>query len=350
MTERTTCHRLQVADELYRFIQDEALPGSGVNADQFWADFDRLVHDLAPRNRELLAKRDQIQAQLDDWHRKNPGPIRDQGAYQAFLRDIGYLVDAPENVQIDTTNIDVEFSEQAGPQLVVPITNARYALNAANARWGSLYDALYGTDAIPEPTVPPGPAATTRCAAKKLSLMRATLDNALPLSTGSHADATSYTIQDGTLQVTLENGTTATLAQPDLLQGYRGDAGAPEAIVFKHHGLHLEIQIDREHPIGKQDKAGVKDVVLEAAVTTIMDCEDSVAAVDAEDKVLAYRNWLGLMTGELTEEVSKGGKTFTRKLNPDRTYTDLQGNTQSLHGRSMMLIRNGSPYDQPGHS
>jgi len=341
MTERTTCHRLQVADELYRFIQGEALPGSGVNADQFWADFDRLVHDLAPRNRELLAKRDQIQAQLDDWHRKNPGPIRDQGAYQAFLRDIGYLVDAPENVQIDTSNIDVEFSEQAGPQLVVPITNARYALNAANARWGSLYDALYGTDAIPETD------GATRAGGynpvrgeKVIAYARDVLDNALPLNTGSHADATSYTIQDGALQVTLENGTTATLAQPDLLQGYRGDAGAPEAIVFKHHGLHLEIQIDREHPIGKQDKAGVKDVVLEAAVTTIMDCEDSVATVDAEDKVLAYRNWLGLMTGELTEEVSKGGKTFTRKLNPDRTYTDLQGNTQSLHGRSMMLIRN----------
>jgi len=341
MTQRTTCHRLQVADELYRFIEDEALPGSGVDSRAFWEGFDKLVHDLTPRNRELLAKRDQLQARIDEWHRKNPGPIKDQQAYQAFLREIGYLVDAPENVQIQTTKVDVEFSEQAGPQLVVPITNARYALNAANARWGSLYDALYGTDAIPETD------GATRAGGynpvrgeKVIAYARNVLDGSLPLDKGSHADATAYSIQNGALQVTLENGDTATLANPELLIGYRGDAANPEAIVFKHHGLHIEIQIDRNHPIGKQDKAGVKDVVLEAAVTTIMDCEDSVATVDAEDKVLAYRNWLGLMTGELTEEVNKDGRTFTRKLNPDRQYTDLQGNTQTLHGRSMMLIRN----------
>lgn len=341
MTARTSCHRLRVATELYRFVEDEALPGSGISSEQFWSGFDKLVHDLAPKNRELLAKRDALQARLDDWYRQNPGPIQDQRAYQTFLREIGYLVDVPENVTIQTTNVDIEFMQQAGPQLVVPITNARYALNAANARWGSLYDALYGTDAIPETD------GATRAGGynpvrgeKVIAYARNVLDYTLKLDTGSHADATAYAIQDGALRVTLENGSAATLAEPGLLLGYRGEAAAPEAIVFQHNGLHLEIQIDKNHPIGSQDKAGVKDVVLEAALTTIMDCEDSIAAVDAEDKVLAYRNWLGLMTGELAEDVSKGGKTFTRKLNPDREYTDLQGATRTIQGRSMMLIRN----------
>lgn len=341
MTARTSCHGLQVADELYRFVEDEALPGSGVSSEQFWTGFDKLVHDLAPKNRALLEKRDQMQTQIDDWHRKNPGPIKDQKTYQAFLREIGYLVDAPDNVAIDTRNVDIEFTQQAGPQLVVPVTNARYALNAANARWGSLYDALYGTDVIPESDGATRSGGYNPARGEKvINYARNFLDNTLPLKDGSHASATAYSVENGALQVALENGSTTTLAQAGLFLGYRGDAATPEALVFVHNGLHIEIQVDKNHPIGKQDKAGVKDVVLEAALTTIMDCEDSIAAVDAEDKVHAYRNWLGLMTGELTEEVTKDGKTFTRKLNPDRDYTDVQGATQTVAGRSLMLIRN----------
>ncbi|MFA5520879.1 MAG: malate synthase G [Castellaniella sp.] len=341
MTTRTQCHRLQVANDLHQFVEQEALPGSGVDSAAFWAGFDALVHDLSPRNRELLAERDRIQAAMDDWYRKNPGPIQDQAAYQAFLREIGYLVDVPASVSLDTSNIDEEFSQQAGPQLVVPITNARYALNAANARWGSLYDALYGTDVIAEDD------GATRAGAynpvrgaRVIAYARKVLDDALPLQTGSHADATAYAVRDGALQVTLEGGAATGLADAGLFLGYRGTPDAPEALMFRHHGLHIEVQIDATHPIGKQDKAGVKDVVMEAAVTTIMDCEDSIAAVDALDKVLAYRNWLGLMLGTLTEEVTKGERTFTRKLNEDRSYVDLKGATQTLPGRSLMLIRN----------
>ncbi len=341
MTTRISCHRLQVADVLHQFIEQEALPGSGVDSAQFWAGFDALVHDLAPRNRALLAERDRLQAALDEWYRQNPGPIQDQARYQAFLREIGYLVEAPETVAIQTSNIDTEFASQAGPQLVVPITNARYALNAANARWGSLYDALYGTDAISEDD------GATRAGgynpvrgAKVIAYARNVLDAALPLAQGSHADATAYAVRDGSLTVTLENGGATGLADGALFLGYRGDPAAPQALMFRHNGLHIEVQIDKSHPIGQQDKAGVKDVVLEAAVTTIMDVEDSIAAVDAEDKVLAYRNWLGLMLGTLTEEVTKDGKTFTRKLNADRGYTDPAGVTHTLPGRSLMLIRN----------
>ena len=341
MTERTSCKRLHVATELYNFIQNEALPGTGVDAQAFWDGFDALVHDLAPRNRQLLAERDRIQAELDAWYRQNPGPVADMAGYQAFLRKIGYLRDEPAQVQVETTNIDIEIAKQAGPQLVVPITNARYALNAANARWGSLYDALYGTDAISEDD------GATRAGGynpvrgeKVIGYARNFLDSSIPLQTGSHAQATNYIVAGGSLQVTLEDGRITTLAKPAAFLGYRGQANQPEALVFLHNGLHFEIQIDPSNPIGKQDKAGIKDVLLESALTTIMDCEDSVAAVDAQDKVVAYRNWLGLMNGTLTEEVSKGGKTFTRALNTDRTYTDLNGNTQSLHGRSLMFIRN----------
>ena len=341
MTERTTCKRLQVATELYNFIQNEALPGTGVNPDAFWAGFDALVHDLAPRNRQLLAERDRLQAELDTWYRANPGPIQNMPAYQAFLREIGYLRDEPAQVNVETSNIDVEIAKQAGPQLVVPITNARYALNAANARWGSLYDALYGTDAISEDD------GATRAGGynpargeKVIAYARAFLDNSIPLQSGSHTQAARYEVANGALQVTLENGSTTGLAQPAALLGYRGQPNQPEALVFLHNGLHFEIQIDPTNPIGKQDKAGVKDVVLESALTTIMDCEDSVATVDAQDKVVAYRNWLGLMNGTLTEEVSKGGTRFTRALNADRQYTDLKGTTQTLHGRSLMFIRN----------
>ncbi|MAO52430.1 MAG: malate synthase G [Pusillimonas sp.] len=341
MTQRTQCEQLQVATLLHQFIEQEALPETGIASDTFWKGFSAIVHDLAPRNRALLAERDRIQAEMDAWYRKNPGPIKDMGEYKAFLKDIGYLKTAPANVKVDTTNIDVEFSEQAGPQLVVPITNARYALNAANARWGSLYDALYGTDAIPEDD------GATRSGGynpargdKVIEYGRRFLDDTIALSSGSHAGATAYQVEHGQLRVTLENGEKATLKDASLLLGYRGEASAPEALVFRHNGLHFEIQVDKNHPIGKQDKAGVKDILMEAALTTIMDCEDSVATVDAQDKVLAYRNWLGLMQGNLTEEVAKGDKTITRALNADREYTDLQGNKQKLAARSMMLVRN----------
>ncbi|NYT61513.1 malate synthase G [Alcaligenaceae bacterium] len=341
MTARTACKKLQVATELHQFVEREALPGTGVASDAFWSGLDKLVHDLAPKNRQLLAERDRIQAELDNWYRQNPGPISDFGAYQGFLREIGYLKDAPANVAIKTEKIDTEITQQAGPQLVVPITNARYALNAANARWGSLYDALYGTDAISEAD------GATRAGGynpvrggKVIAFARKFLDDSIPLAQGSHSNATAYAVVDKQLQVSLDNGQTTTLAQPALFLGYRGDAGAPEALVFKHNGLHFEIQIDKANPIGKQDSAGIKDVLLESALTTIMDCEDSIAAVDAQDKVTAYRNWLGLMNGTLTEDVSKGGATFTRALNPDRSYTDPAGATQKLHGRSLMFIRN----------
>ncbi|NYT84556.1 malate synthase G [Pollutimonas harenae] len=341
MSERTSSHRLQVATVLYDFIQNEALPGTDVSAEAFWSGFDQLVHELAPKNRQLLVERDRLQAELDNWYRQNPGPIQNAAAYQDFLRQIGYLKDVPASVAVKTNKVDTEITQQAGPQLVVPITNARYALNAANARWGSLYDALYGTDAISEED------GATRAGGynakrgdKVIAFARAFLDESIPLAAGSHSDAKRYAVNNGKLQVSLSNGQDTTLADTTLFLGYRGDAAQPEALVFKHNGLHFEIQIDSKDPIGGQDLAGIKDVVMEAAITTIMDCEDSIAAVDAADKVSAYRNWLGLMNGSLAEEVSKGGKTFTRKLNPDRQYTDLNGQPQSLHGRSLMFIRN----------
>ena len=341
MTERISRHRLQVATELHDFIESEALPGTGVSPETFWSGFDALVHDLTPRNRELLAQRDQLQARIDEWHRANPGPIKDAAAYENFLREIGYLQADPGDVSISTSKVDTEFSQQAGPQLVVPVTNARYALNAANARWGSLYDALYGTDAIPETGGAERSGGYNPARGEKvIAYARRFLDDAAPLQNGSHADATAYALVDGKLQVTLKDGSQGTLADPALLIGYRGDTASPEAIVFRHHGLHFELQIDRSHPIGSQDPAGVKDIVMESAITTIMDCEDSVATVDAEDKVLAYRNWLGLMKGTLTEPVTKGGKTFTRTLNPDRSCTGLNGAEITLPGRSLMLVRN----------
>ncbi|WP_353174627.1 malate synthase G, partial [Paracandidimonas soli] len=341
MSDRVTRHRLQVAPVLADFIEQEALPGTGVSAEAFWQGFDALVHDLAPENRLLLAERDRIQASLDDWHRANPGPVRDMQAYQTFLKAIGYLAEEPGAVQVNTSNVDTEITQQAGPQLVVPVMNARYALNAANARWGSLYDALYGTDAIPEDD---GAARSggynPKRGAKVIAFARTVLDDSIALVKGSHADATNYIVRDGKLQVTLQDGQVTTLADAGQFLGYRGAQDKPEALVFLHNGLHMEVQIDPQHPIGSQDPAGIKDVVLESALTTIMDCEDSVAAVDADDKVLAYRNWLGLMNGTLSEEVAKGGKTFTRVLNPDRTYTALNGETRTLHGRSLLFVRN----------
>ncbi|WP_163647642.1 malate synthase G [Modicisalibacter sp. 'Wilcox'] len=341
MTDRVTRHRLQVAAELDRFITDEALPGTGVDPEAFWAGVDALVHDLAPTNRDLLAERDRLQGELDAWHQAHPGPVRDMAAYQAFLREQGYLAADPGEVQVTTRNVDAEIAVQAGPQLVVPVNNARYALNAANARWGSLYDALYGTDVIPETDgAEKGTAYNPKRGEKVIAYAREVLDTAAPLAEGSHREATGYAIRDGKLVVSRDNGRETGLARPDQLVGYRGDAAAPEAVLLAHHGLHLEIQIDATHPIGKTDPAHVKDLLVEAAVTTIMDCEDSVAAVDAEDKVGVYRNWLGLMKGDLAESFDKGGKTVTRRLNPDRDYTTPDGGALRLPGRSLLFVRN----------
>ena len=341
MTQRTACHRLQVSSQLHQFIETEVLPGTGISSEQFWTGFDALVHDLAPRNRELLAERDRLQVELDRWHAANPGPIKDMPAYRGFLEQIGYLVPDPGAVKATTANVDDELAVQAGPQLVVPILNARYALNAANARWGSLYDALYGTDAISEADgCERGKGYNPVRGAKVIAYARNVLDQAAPLANGSHKDATKYAVVNGVLHVTLGSGQVTPLRDPAAFVGYQGEAASPSAVLLVHHGLHLEIRIDRSTPIGKDDPAGVADLVLESALSTILDLEDSVAAVDDEDKVLAYRNWLGILKGTLTEEVSKGGKTFTRSLNADRVYTAPQGGTVKLHGRSLMFVRN----------
>ena len=341
MSERVTLGRLQVAANLQRFIEDEVLPGTGVEAAAFWKGFDELVHDLAPKNRALLAERDRLQVELDNWHRSHPGPITDMPAYRSFLESIGYLQPEPGEVKISTSNVDSEIATQAGPQLVVPIGNARYALNAANARWGSLYDALYGTDAISEENgAQKGPGYNEARGAKVIAFARNFLDQAAPLADGSHVDSVSYRVQDGVLKVTLENGSVTGLKQPEKFVGYQGEAVEPTAILLKNNGLHVEIQIDPNSPIGQTDAAGVKDLLVEAAVTTIMDCEDSTAAVDADDKVLVYRNWLGLMKGDLVEDLEKGGKRITRRLNADREYTAADGSNLKLHGRSLLFIRN----------
>ena len=341
MSERVTLGRLQVAANLQRFIEDEVLDGTGISADAFWSGLDQLVHDLAPKNRALLAERDRLQAELDTWHKAHPGPITDMPAYRAFLESIGYLLPEPGEVKVATSNVDSEIASQAGPQLVVPIGNARYALNAANARWGSLYDALYGTDAISEEGgAQKGPGYNEVRGAKVIAFARNVLDQAAPLASGSHADASNYRVQDGQLKVTLENGSVSGLAQPEKFVGYQGEAVAPTAVLLKNHGLHIEIQIDPNSPIGQTDAAGVKDLLIESAVTTIMDCEDSTAAVDADDKVHVYRNWLGLMKGTLTDTFQKGGKALTRQLNPDRQYTAADGSALTLHGRALLFIRN----------
>jgi malate synthase len=341
MTEFVNRQGLKVAASLQRFVDEDVLPGTGLNPDIFWADFDSLVHDLAPINRELLVERDRLQVQLDKWHKSNPGPVTDMPAYIAFLDSIGYLQPVPGTVQATTNKVDIEVSHQAGPQLVVPAANARYALNAANARWGSLYDALYGTDAISSANGAEIKAGYNPLrGAKVIAFARALLDQAVPLSSGSHVDATAYAIDSGKLLITLANGSQTELAQPEKYIGYQGEPKNPTAILVKNHDLHIEIQIDAASPIGATDPAGIKDLVLEAALSTIIDCEDSVAAVDAEDKIVIYRNWLGLMKGDLTEELVKGGKTITRRLNADREYTTADGNELKLHGRSLLFIRN----------
>ncbi|MEV6320826.1 malate synthase G [Nocardia sp. NPDC051787] len=341
MTERIQVGGLQVAGVLHEFVENEALPGTGVDSAAFWAGAEQVINDLAPRNRALLAERDEIQGKVDAWHAEHPGANYDKAAYKNFLTEIGYLRPEPADFQIATKNVDDEIAVTAGPQLVVPVMNARFAINAANARWGSLYDALYGTDAISEAGgAEKGTGYNKVRGDKVIEWARNFLDDAVTLITGSHIGSAYYKIVDGELEVGLEDGTSIGLADASQLVGYLGDPQAPSSVLLKHNGLHIEIQIDPQSPIGSTDTAGVKDVVLESAVTTIMDFEDSVAAVDAEDKVLCYRNWLGLMKGDLAEKVTKGDKTFTRTMNPDRVYTALEGGELVLHGRSLLFVRN----------
>ena len=334
---------LLVGVELADVVESEALPASGVDPDRFWSGLAALVHDLSPRNAELLEVRATLQAAIDGWHRQHAGEPHDGAAYRAFLEDIGYLVPAGPQFQIDTACTDPEITTIAGPQLVVPITNARYAINAANARWGSLYDALYGTDALGSPP-PPGSYDPAR-GESVIAWTRLFLDEMTPLSTSagtrcSHADACGYSVADGNLVVTFDDGTTGRLTELDGFAGYTGTPATPTAVLLEHHGLGIEIVIDRTHPIGSTDAAGVADVVLESALTSIMDFEDSIAAVDSADKALAYHNWLGLAQGTLTEEVTKNGETFTRRLAPDRTFTAPDGSQQVRRGRALMLVRN----------
>jgi len=346
MTQRITKGGLKIATVLHDLVANEITPGTGVSSDQFWASFEKLVNELGPRNRSLLAKRDELQAKIDEWHLSRQDQARDPLAYKEFLKEIGYLLPEGDDFYISTTNVDPEIARVAGPQLVVPVMNARYALNAANARWGSLYDALYGTDVIDDTD---GKEKTKGFNAKRGAAVVAYaakfLDQAVPLANGKHADATKYEVrEDGsgwwTLAVTLSDGSETSLAQPSQFIGYNEKDGALSEVLLRNHGLHLEIRIDPTHPIGKTHAAGVCDVIMESALTTIQDCEDSVAAVDAEDKVVVYRNWLGLMKGTLEESFEKGGKTVTRRLNPDRSYQGFDGNDVVLPGRSLMLVRN----------
>ena len=341
-TARTQVHQLQVATPLYDFVNSQVLPDIGVNQDAFWQGFNQIVTDLAPKNAALLAERDRLQAELDTWHKANPGPVKDMAAYRKFLEQIGYLVPVPAGVQASTANVDDELATQAGPQLVVPILNARYALNAANARWGSLYDALYGTDAIPETDgAEKGKGYNPKRGEKVIAFARDFLDQAAPLVGYSHKDAVVYYVKDGELLVNVVGGQIARLQNPAQFVGYQGDVRGPSSILLENNGLHIDIRVDRSTPIGQSDVAGVADVVVEAALSTILDLEDSVAAVDAEDKILGYSNWLGILRGTLTETFEKGGKQMTRGLNPDRLYTAPNDNGEvRLHGRSLMFVRN----------
>ena len=341
MTDRVSVGNLRVARVLYDFVNDEALPGTDIDPDSFWAGVDKVVTDLTPQNEDLLARRDELQAQIDKWHRQRVIQPLDAQEYRQFLTEIGYLLPEPEDFTITTSGVDDEITTTAGPQLVVPVLNARFALNAANARWGSLYDALYGTDVIPETDgAEKGSSYNKVRGDKVIAYARKFLDEAVPLQSGSWSDATGLSIADGWLQVELGDESTG-LATPEKFAGYRGELGSPNwSVLLVNHGLHIEILIDPDSPVGKTDRAGIKDVILESAITTIMDFEDSVAAVDADDKVLGYRNWLGLNKGDLAESVDKAGKTFTRVLNQDRTYTTPDGGELTLPGRSLMFVRN----------
>ncbi len=342
---RTSHELLQIADigvapELYDFVNAEVLPGTGISSEPFWRGLSDLIRDLAPTNEALLEKRDSLQDQIDHWHRQHRGAAFDAAAYTQFLVEIGYLTDAGAAFEVATAGVDAEIAHIAGPQLVVPVDNARYALNAANARWGSLYDALYGTDAISEGVPAPSGGYDAVRGARVIAYVRAFLDTHFKLEQGSHAEAQSYAVKDGKLVVALPNSVRTTLSGNEALAGYQGPATSPTALLLKHHGLHVEIRFDRTHPIGKTDAAGIADVVIESAITTIQDCEDSVAAVDAGDKVHIYRNWLGLMKSTLQATFPKGGRQLVRTLNADRVYTAPTGGTVTLPGRSLLLVRN----------
>jgi malate synthase len=341
MTSRTTAHRLQVATVLHRFIEEQVLPGTGIDSATFWKGFDAIAHDLGPKNVALLKERDRLQLELDAWHQAHPGPIGDMPAYRAFLKRIGYLVEPTGPVQCDTADVDDELATLAGPQLVVPILNARYALNAANARWGSLYDALYGTDVISEAGgAEKGTGYNPVRGAKVIEYARYVLDRVAPLVKGSHIDSTRYFVDQGKLCVKLRDGSTTGLARPAGFVGYQGAGSAPSSVLLRNNGIHIDIRIDRGTRIGKTDPAGVSDLVIEAALTTILDLEDSVAAVDADDKLLGYGNWLGILKGTLTEQVDKGGKTIVRRLNADRVYQRPARGQLTLPGRSLLFVRN----------
>ena len=341
MTDRVSVGNLRIARVLYDFVNKEALPGTDIDPDSFWAGVDKVVTDLTPRNQDLLDRRDELQAQIDKWHQQRVIAPVDADEYRQFLTEIGYLQPEPDDFTITTSGVDDEITTMAGPQLVVPVLNARFALNAANARWGSLYDALYGTDAIPEKDgAEKGTGYNKVRGDKVIAYARKFLDGAVPLASGSWSDATGITVEDGQLAVALPEACHRA-GRPGQFVGYTGELGSSSwSVLLVNHGLHVEILIDPESPIGKTDRAGVKDVVLESAITTIMDFEDSVAAVDADDKVLGYRNWLGLNRGDLSEEVGKGGKTFTRTLNADRSYTAPDGGEFTLPGRSLLFVRN----------
>lgn len=332
---------LQIAAQLYDLVEKEIAPGTGIEAATFWASLARILSGLTPRNRELLATRDALQARIDAWHQERAGQAHDPVAYKEFLEQIAYLLPEGEDFAVTTDNVDAEIARQPGPQLVVPAKNARFALNAANARWGSLYDALYGTDAIPETEgAEKGTDYNPVRGEKVIAFARDHLDQATPLAQGSHKQVVAYAVIDRQLAATLTDGSQTGLREPGKFAGYRGQADKPSAILLRNHSLHIEIQIDRGHYIGKDDPAGVKDMLLEAAITTIIDCEDSIAAVDAEDKAEVYRNWLGLMQGTLHDSFEKNGNTVSRKLHPDRQYTAADGSAVTLHGRSLLLVRN----------
>jgi malate synthase len=340
MRSTVTVDQIKVDQGLYEFVNNEALPGTGVQQTDFWAGFAALVRSLAPRNATLLRRRDELQSKIDAWHQQNPKPGFDRSKYTAFLREIGYLVAEKEPFSVGTANVDGEIAHIAGPQLVVPVSNARYALNAANARWGSLYDALYGTDVIPEDGAPRGGKYNPQRGAKVIAFVREFLDEHFALADGSHRDAAGYRSGDRGLEVQLKNGKVTSLEDPAAFAGYQGDSGSPTVILLVHHGLHVELHVDRTHYIGRDDAAGISDVVLESAITTIQDCEDSVAAVDAPDKVHVYRNWLGLMNGRLEARIDKGDRPLVRRLNADRRYRTPRGADLVLSGRSLMLVRN----------
>ncbi|ORE86268.1 malate synthase G [Oceanococcus atlanticus] len=341
MTQRVERAGLQVAAVLDSFIVEQALPGTGISVDKFWDGFAAILSDLAPKNRALLQKREDLQKKIDVWHAERAGQPINMDEYKTFLQEIGYLVEEPADFQISTQNVDPEIAQVAGPQLVVPVMNARFALNAANARWGNLYDALYGTDVISEEGGAERAGAYNPVrGAKVIEFARKFLDESVPLAAGSHLHSTAYRIVDGQLEVKLSSGETTGLKDTTALVGYRGDAPNPSAVLLVQNGLHIEIEINADHPVGRDDPAHVCAVHLESALTAIQDCEDSVAAVDGPDKSVVYSNWLGLMKGTLEESFNKGGKLMTRRLNPDREYTALDGSSLSLPGRSVLLVRN----------